>query len=139
MNKYKPKIEKERRHRRIPLTANVMLLAGELDLPMVRHATIADISLGGVGIYLVFPLGVGVRVKLEIRFMATGGIKTETVKGKTIYSYRIENTYYVGIEFDQQLNLLHHPKLFTHIENTLNRRMKRKAPMPESREWPSLL
>jgi hypothetical protein len=130
MNKYKPKIEKERKHRRIPLTANVMLLAGESAYAMVRQATIADISLGGVGIYNEFPLKVGVRVKLYICFIAAGGTKTETVKGKTIYSYRIGNTYYIGIEFDQELNPSHHPELFTHIKNTLSRRMKRKASRP---------
>jgi hypothetical protein len=130
MNKYEPKIEKERRHKRIPLTANVMLLAGESAYAMVRQATIADISLGGVGIYHAFPLKVGVRVKLYICFMAAGGAKTETVMGKTIYSYRIGNTYYVGIEFDQELNSSHHPELFTHIKYILNRHMKRKSPRP---------
>lgn len=87
---------------------------------MVRHATIADISHGGAGLYLAFPIEVGIRVKLEIRFIVIGGLKTETIKGKTIYSYPIQDTYYVGIEFDQELNPIQHPDLYSHIQNILN-------------------
>jgi c-di-GMP-binding flagellar brake protein YcgR len=115
-----PEIEDKRKHKRTYLTAHVSLAIGESEPPLVRHATIGDISRGGVGLYLTSPLEVGTKVKLEIRFLVIGGLKTETIKGKTIYLKHMEDTYYVGVEFDQELNPLQHPELFTHIENVLN-------------------
>jgi hypothetical protein len=109
----------ERKHRRAPLTAHVTLLVGKAEPPVVRHAMIADISLGGAGLYLDEPVEDGIEVKLEISFQAGGGTKTETVRGKTIYSYHIKDTYYVGIEFDQELNPLHQLYLCKRIQESL--------------------
>lgn len=97
-----------------------MLLFGEAGPPLVRRGVIADISHGGIGLHLFQPLEVGVEVELEIRFPAIGGgIKTETVRGTTIYSKYIEDTYYVGIEFDKELSPKDQPDLYSRIQDIL--------------------
>lgn len=90
---------------------------------MVGHSTVGEISLGGAGLYLVFPLEVDVKVKLGIRFIAVGGVMTETVQGKSVYTYHIQDfdydLYYVGIKFDQELNPKVHPHLCKRIQNII--------------------
>ncbi|MGD2081105.1 MAG: PilZ domain-containing protein [Nitrospirota bacterium] len=110
----------KRKHRREPLSAHVMLLLDEGEHPLVRRGTVADISLGGIKLYLVQPLEVGAQVTLEIRFLVAGGeVKTEKVRGTTIYSQNIQDVYFVGIEFDQELNPERHPDLYGRIQDLL--------------------
>jgi hypothetical protein len=105
-----------RRHKREPLSAHVMILLDEGEHPLVRRGSLADISFGGVKLYLVQPLEVGVRVTLEIRFIMAGGeVKTETVRGTAIYSQKIQDIHFVGIEFDQELDPKLHPDLYGRI------------------------
>jgi c-di-GMP-binding flagellar brake protein YcgR len=112
--------QEERKHRRAPLPAHVRLVLGEGAQQLVLRGAIADISLGGIGLHLVHPLEVGIEVTLELSFPVIGvGLKNETVKGKTIYSYHVQDTYYVGIEFDQELNPLHQPYLCKRIQDIL--------------------
>jgi hypothetical protein len=50
----------------------------------------------------------------------TGGeFKTEAVRGTTIYSKYIRDTYLVGVEFDQELNPKQHPDLYGRIQDIL--------------------
>jgi hypothetical protein len=124
----RPETEDKRKHKRTYLTAHVSLVICDSETPTVRSGMIADISNGGVGLYITSPIEDGARVKLEIRFLVLGGIKTETIKGQTVYSYSIDGANYVGIEFDQELNPKNHPELFTHIENILNWRKGKETP-----------
>lgn len=110
----------ERKHKRAPLTAHVMLLIGESKPQVVMRGMVAEISFGGAGLYLVKPINVGVKVKLEIRFMlAGGGIKTTTLEGMTLYSNLVGDTHFVGIKFDQELNPKNQPDLYNRIEDIL--------------------
>lgn len=110
----------QRSHKRIPLIARVMLLVGEGEHSVVMRGMVADISLGGAGLYLVQPLEVGATVTAEIRFLIIGGgIKTEHVRGTVIYSHYIEDIYYVGIQFDQALNPQRNPALYRRIQDNI--------------------
>jgi hypothetical protein len=97
-----------------------MLFFEEAESSLTRRGAIADISLGGIGLHLFQPIEDGVKVKLEVSFsVGRGEIKTETVQGKTLYSYHIRDMYYVGIEFDQELNAMHQPYLCKRIQESL--------------------
>jgi hypothetical protein len=57
---------------------------------------------------------------LEIRFPVSGGeVRSETVKGTTVYSNGIHNVHYVGIEFDNELNPKCQSALYSRIQNIL--------------------
>jgi hypothetical protein len=97
-----------------------MLLFGESEHPVVRQGMVSEVSFGGIGLYLVRPLEVGVKVNLEIRFMAGGGaIRTVTVKGTTVYCKFMDDIYYVGVKFNEELNPKLHPNLYSRIQNIL--------------------
>jgi hypothetical protein len=110
-----------RRHPRVPLSAQVRLQLENDTNIFVLHGAIADISLGGMGLPLVHPMEVGVKVTLDISFPVIGaaGIKNVTVRGKTIYSEYIEGVHYQGIEFDQELNPKGQPDLYSRIQHIL--------------------
>jgi c-di-GMP-binding flagellar brake protein YcgR len=110
--------EDKRKHRRAPLAAHVRLFLDEGEL--VLRGTIADISLGGIGLHLVHPLKVGAEVTLEISFPVIGvGIQKGTIRGKIIYCEHIEGTYYVGIQFNQELNPIQQLELYSRIQDIL--------------------
>jgi c-di-GMP-binding flagellar brake protein YcgR len=97
-----------------------MLIIGESESPVIFRGMVSDISIGGAGLYLVKPVEVGIKAKLEIRFLvAYAGIKTAIVRGKTVYSYPFQDTYYVGIQFDQELNPKDQPDLYNRIQHIL--------------------
>lgn len=97
-----------------------MLLLEKGEPPLVRRGMVAEISLGGIGLYLVTPPEVGSKVTLEIRFLVTsGGVNTATVRGTTIYANFIQDTFYVGIEFDQELSAKNQPALYRRIQDVL--------------------
>lgn len=110
-----------RRHPRVPLSANVMLLLDDGEQPpLVRRGMVSGISLCGVGLYLVLPVEKGSKVTLESRFLMTGGeIKKEKARGTTIYSKLMRDIYLVGVEFDQALNPKDQPNLYSRIQETL--------------------
>lgn len=104
----------------MPLSANVMLVLERGEPPLVRRGMVSAISLGGIGLYLVQPVDSGSKVTLENRFLVTGGeFKTEAVRGTTIYSKYIRDTYLVGVEFDQELDPKQHPDLYGRIQDIL--------------------
>jgi hypothetical protein len=80
---------------------------------------VAEISFGGIGLYLVSPPEVGSKVRIEIRFLVAGGVNTATVKGTTIYAKFIQDTYYVGIQFDQELDTKSQPALYSRLKDIL--------------------
>ncbi|MEJ2313699.1 MAG: PilZ domain-containing protein [Nitrospirota bacterium] len=115
-----PEIEKKRRHKRAPLSAHVRLLVDEGARTLILRGLIVEISLSGAGLYLAQPPDVGAQVKLELSYLvASGEIKTETVGGTAIYSKYIHDTYFVGIEFDRELDPKDQPDLYSRIQDIL--------------------
>lgn len=110
----------KRRHPRVPLSSNVMLLLEKGEPPLLRRGMVSAISFGGIGLYLVQPVEGGTMVRLENRFLVTGGdFKTETARGTTIYSKYLRDIYLVGIKFDEELNPKDHPDLYSRIQDIL--------------------
>jgi c-di-GMP-binding flagellar brake protein YcgR len=113
-------MEKERRYKRAPLSADVRLFIDEGAHTSILRGMIVEISLSGIGIYLTQPLKVGSKVQFELYYLvASDEIKTETVRGTTIYSRYIHDIYFLGIEFDQELNPLHQLYLCKRIQESL--------------------
>jgi hypothetical protein len=113
-------MEERRRNKRIPLSALAVLLFDGDSGPLALQGTVSDISMSGVVLYLDTPLKGGAHVMLEIRFPVSGGeVRSETVKGTTVYSNGIHNVHYVGIEFDNELNPKCQSALYSRIQNIL--------------------
>ncbi|MEJ2314190.1 MAG: PilZ domain-containing protein [Nitrospirota bacterium] len=111
----------KRRHKRVPLSAIARLVEAGEGEPLPLQGMVADISLGGVGLYLASPLEAGAEIALEIVFPASGGdVRAETVKGTVIYSKRIQHVHFVGIEFARELSPDRQPALHGRVQNILN-------------------
>lgn len=109
-----------RRHKRVPLAALANVSFEENGSEMAIHATVADISFGGVGLYVERQLSDQTAVAIEISFYsAPNRIKAETVKGRVVYSSSILGIYFIGVQFAEELGPEGHPALYNRIQNTI--------------------
>jgi c-di-GMP-binding flagellar brake protein YcgR len=114
-------MSKNRRHKRVPITGSAFLtLKGQKQIQSF-HTLTRDISLSGIGLYSDSYLTDCVDVSLRINFISTDGLLESTLlQGHVVYSRQIEEMYFVGIEFDEELNRKNHPSLFKHVHKVLN-------------------
>ncbi|MEW6585435.1 MAG: PilZ domain-containing protein [Nitrospirota bacterium] len=111
-----------RKHRRV-------LISGIAALKFaVRHKTssiqtaVANISLGGMGLYSYASVKAGTNVSINVNFIsATGKLKTASIEGSVIHTKKIERTFFIGIQFRKELNEKKYPSLCEHIQKSLAR------------------
>jgi c-di-GMP-binding flagellar brake protein YcgR len=114
------KQEALRRHKRVPLAALANVSFEEDGAATSVQATVADISFGGVGLYIERQLADQTVVTIQVSFYSAPNIiKAETVRGRVVYSSPILGLYFIGIEFAEELDATSHPALFNRIQNTL--------------------
>jgi hypothetical protein len=79
-------------------------------------ATIANISVSGIGLYSPKSVGKGKTVKLKVSFIdRKGKISDDTVEGKVDWQSKFRGIYLVGVLFDQELNMQNQPRLMGHL------------------------
>jgi c-di-GMP-binding flagellar brake protein YcgR len=109
---------KKRRHKRIPLTGSAVLKLKDQDQSL--HAMTRDISISGIGLYSDIPLEDNMEVSLVINFISISGlIKTDSVGGRIVYVRKLEDIYFMGIEFDKEINQEKQPFLYEHLQRIL--------------------
>jgi hypothetical protein len=82
----------------------------------VVNATIANISLSGLGLYSTTPIEKGKAVELTISFVDKDGrVRESAAKGKVDWQKKILTMYLVGIHFDEELNTTCQPRLLEHL------------------------
>jgi hypothetical protein len=82
----------------------------------VVNATIANISLSGLGLYSTTPIEKGKAVELTISFVDKDGrVRESAAKGKVDWQKKILTMYLVGIHFDEELNTTYQPRLLEHL------------------------
>jgi hypothetical protein len=79
-------------------------------------ATIANISVSGIGLYSPTSVGKGKTVTLKVSFIdSKGTISEDTVEGKVDWQSKFKGIYLVGILFSEELNMQNQPRLMGHI------------------------
>jgi hypothetical protein len=82
----------------------------------VKDATVANISLSGIGLYSRYSIGKGKKVKVKISFIDKyGKTQDDTVRGKVDWQSKFRKMYLVGIIFEDELNMSQQPKLLEHL------------------------
>jgi len=82
----------------------------------VITATIANISLSGMGLYATSPVGKGKRVKIDISYVDKNGrVRENSATGKVDWQKRFLNMYLIGIKFDEELSASNQPRLLEHL------------------------
>ena len=79
-------------------------------------ASIANISFSGIGLYSPAPIGKNKKVDIKISFINKDGkVCEDSTTGKVDWQSKLKNIYLLGIFFDEELNMINHPKLLEHL------------------------
>jgi hypothetical protein len=83
---------------------------------IVVDASIANISFSGIGLYSPAPIGKNKKVDIKISFINKDGkVCEDSTTGKVDWQSKLKNIYLLGIFFDEELNMINHPKLLGHL------------------------
>lgn len=78
--------------------------------------TIANISLSGLGVYSVKPIGKGRKVTVTISFVDRNGkMRQDSATGKVDWQRKFSHLYLIGVLFDEELNAMNQPQLLEHL------------------------
>ena len=106
-----------RRYKRVLITGIATLKFEEEERVRSIQTVIANVSLGGIGLYSYSAVEVNKCVSMSINFISGDGIlKTDSIDGCIRCHKKIDDTYFVGIRFNEELNAKHQPLLFRHIQ-----------------------
>jgi hypothetical protein len=79
-------------------------------------ASVANISLAGLGLYSPVPVGKGKKVKIKISFIdRSGKVRKDFTEGKVDWLSKLGNIYLMGIFFDEEINVINQPTLIKHL------------------------
>ncbi len=111
----------KRRHKRVPLAATAAMKYALEESGEPVQVVIADISMSGLGVYSDRPLKEGTELSIEIAFISTEGqIKTASLRGEGVYVREMGSMYFMGIEFDEEINPQKQPFLHDHLQKILS-------------------
>jgi hypothetical protein len=77
------------------------------------------VSLGGIGLYCNEPIEIDTNVSIAVSCMSVDGIKTDSIEGCAIYNKNIANMYFMGIQFNEEIDSEKQPSLYEHIQKIL--------------------
>jgi c-di-GMP-binding flagellar brake protein YcgR len=109
----------KREHKRVPITGSAVLkfeYKGEI---RSIQAMTGSISLGGIGLYADDRIEDDTNVSIAISFIAVDGVKTDSIEGCAVYNKNIANMYFMGIQFNEEINSEKQPSLYEHIQKIL--------------------
>lgn len=87
-----------------------------LEEQKVINADIANLSLSGIGLYSLEPIGKGKKVEILISFIDRNGkIQEEDTRGVVNWEKKFKDKYLIGILFNEELNVYKQPRLIEHL------------------------
>ena len=110
----------KRRYKRVPISGIAALVFEEKGEIHSIQTVIANISLQGIGLYSYNSIKVKTCVSLTIDFISADGVlKTDSIEGCVICNKKIGNTYFMGIQFNEEINAENQPSLFEQMQKNL--------------------
>ena len=110
----------KRLHTRVPISGLAALVLEEEGEIHSIHTVIANISLRGIGVYSYNSIKVKTSVSITINFISADGVlKTDSIEGCVIRKVKIDNTYFLGIQLNEEINAQNQASLFKHLQNIL--------------------
>jgi len=108
----------KRRNSRIPISGIANIALKEHGKIHSIQTVIANISLRGMGVYAYNAMKIKSDVSITINFLfSDGSLKTDSLTGHIMNSKKIDNTYFIGIEFDEEINPKNQPFLSKYISS----------------------
>jgi c-di-GMP-binding flagellar brake protein YcgR len=106
-----------RRYKRVLITGIATLEFEEEEKVRSIQTVIANVSLGGIGLYSYNAVEINKYVSMTVNFISGDGVlKTDSIEGCIRCHKKIGNTHFVGIRFNEELNVRHQPLLFRHVQ-----------------------
>jgi c-di-GMP-binding flagellar brake protein YcgR len=112
----------KRQHKRIPITGTATLKFEDEGNFLSIETMLGSISLGGIGIYCDDPLEIDTKVLITISFISEDGIRTDSIEGCVIYTKNLGGIYFMGIEFNKEINSEDQPSSYDYIQKVLDMR-----------------
>ena len=108
----------KRRYTRIPIAGLANIEFKDQEKIHSIQTVIGNISLGGMGVYAYNSIKLKTDVSITIYFVfSDGSLKTDSLTGHVISNKRIDNTYFIGIQFNEELDLEKQPFLSKHMNS----------------------
>ena len=106
----------KRRYERVLITGIATLKFEGEEKARSIQTVIANVSLRGIGLYSYDAVEVDKYVSMTVNFISgDGALKTDSIEGCVRCHKKIGNTHFVGIRFNEDLNVRHQPLLFRHV------------------------
>jgi len=82
----------------------------------IADASVANVSLAGLGVYSPLLIKKGKKIKIKITFIdSKGKAQKEWTEGTVDWVSKLGNSYLMGIFFDEELNAVKQPLLIKHL------------------------
>ena len=102
----------KRRNTRIPISGIANIEFKDQGKVQSIQTVIANVSLRGMGVYAYNSMEVKTDVSIIITFVfSDGSLKTDSLTGRIISNKKIGNTYFIGIQFNEEINPENQPYL----------------------------
>lgn len=108
-----------REHKRVPITGIATLKFENKGKIQSIQALPGSISLGGIGLYSDDPIEIDTNVLLTINFISIDGVKNDSIEGHVIHYKNIGGTYFMGIQFNEEINSKNQPSLYEYLQKIL--------------------
>ena len=106
----------KRRNTRIPISGIANIEFKDQGKIHSIQTVIANVSLRGMGVYAYNSMKLKTDVSITINFVfSDGSLKTDSLIGRIISNKKIVNTYFIGIEFDEEIDPKNQPFLLEYI------------------------
>jgi hypothetical protein len=108
----------KRRYKRVPISGIATLVFEKKGQIYSIETVIANIALRGIGLYSYNSIEAKTGVSITIDFISKySTLKTDPIEGCVICNKQIDNTYFIGIQFNEEINVKNQPSLFEQIQN----------------------
>ncbi|MFH1702901.1 MAG: PilZ domain-containing protein [Nitrospirota bacterium] len=105
--------------KRVSLTGSAILKFEKKGNIQSIQAVPGNISLGGMGLIADVLIEIDTNVSITINFISVDGIKTDSIEGRVVHYKDIGNIYFIGIQFNEEINPENQPSLHKHIQRIL--------------------
>ena len=106
----------KRQNTRIPLSGLANIKLKKQGKSQSIQSVIANISSQGMGVYAYNPIELKNDVLITVNFVfLDGSLKTDSLNGRIVSNKKIDNTFFIGIQFEEETDAKNQPFLFEHI------------------------
>ena len=102
----------KRRNTRVPISGIATIEFKDHGKIHSIQTVIANVSLQGMGVYAYNSIAIKTDASITITFVfSDGSLRTDSITGRVVNNKKIENTYFIGIQFHEEIDPENQPYL----------------------------